>query len=80
MPIKDRDVHGYKVSGDDDAKEGIVYLDERLDYDEAKVFFEHARTRGSAQFEDDEGRNFTLVRASDGTYLVKKRSSSGGWF
>ena len=74
-----QDVHGHKVLGDKKARDGINYLDHRLDYKEADVFFERARIKGSVQFEDDKGRNFTLKRNSDGTYTVEKRKSSGWW-
>ena len=81
MPIKDRDVHGRKVDAEDDAKHGVDYLDHLIDRSEADVFFEHARMRGKADFEDQEGRNFTLIRDNDGTYRVERRKSGGsGWF
>ncbi|MBU1202773.1 hypothetical protein KKH39_01890 [Patescibacteria group bacterium] len=79
--INDRDVYGYKVSGQADAKDGIDYLDLKIDREEARVFFEQARIKGSAQFEDDKGKNYTLIKNSDGRYTVEKRASSGGgWF
>lgn len=79
--IKDRDVYGYKVSSQDDAKEGIDYLDLKIDREEAKVFFDQAYSKGSAQFEDDKGKNYTLIKNSEGHYSVEKRASSGGgWF
>ncbi len=81
MSIKDRDVHGHKVSGEDDAKEGINYLDHDIQYKEAEVFFDQARQKGLAQFEDDQGRNYTLIYNKDGTYRIERRSAdSSGWF
>ncbi|MFH0952663.1 MAG: hypothetical protein V1838_05830 [Patescibacteria group bacterium] len=76
-----RDVHGHAVYGDDASKKGLDYLDYQLSYQEARVFFEQARVRGKAQFEDHEHRNFDLVYNNDATYTVeKRRQSGGGWF
>lgn len=81
MDIIDRKIHGYRLDGNKDAKEGMDYLDHRLDSAEVKVFFEQARIKGEAQFEDDRGHNYTLFYHNNGGYEIKKRSgSSGGWF
>jgi len=73
-----QNVHGYKVFGAKNAKYGIDHLDHDLDFEEAKVFFRHARYNGPAKFEDDRDRNFTLKYNGDGTYLVEKRKT--GWW
>jgi len=75
-----RDVHGHTVTGEDNALDGIRYLDHSIDYKEAEVFFKQAKSGRSAQFEDDKGRNFTLIRNKNATYTVERRKSSGGWF
>ena len=74
-----QNVHGFMVYGAKDAKYGIDYLDYDLDYEEAKVFFKTARYSGSAQFEDDQDRNYTLKYNGDGTYTVERRKSSSWW-
>ncbi len=80
MNTHKQNVHGHTVTGEDNAMDGINYLDHDVDYKEAEVFFEQAKRNGSAQFEDERGRNFTLIRNKDATYTVEKRKSSGGWF
>ncbi|MBU0613092.1 hypothetical protein KKB10_03690 [Patescibacteria group bacterium] len=75
-----QDVHGHKVLGESSAKNGINHLDHKLDMSEAEVFFTQAKTHGSAEFEDEKGRNYTLTRNSDATYTVEKRKDSSGWF
>ena len=76
-----QDVHGHTVRGESDTKNGINYLDHKLDRGEAEVFFKQAKTHGSAEFEDEKGRNYTLIRNSNATYTVEKRKDSGGgWF
>lgn len=75
-----RDVHGHTVSGEENALDGIRYLDHSLDYKEAEVFFDQAKSQGAAEFEDDKGRNYTLTRNKDATYTVERREESGGWF
>lgn len=80
MSTHKQDVHGHSVIGEDDALAGINYLDHKLDYQEAEAFFNQAHWRGSVEFEDDKGKNYTLTRNSDATYTVTKRKSAGGWF
>ena len=76
-----QDVHGYQVYFEDDAKHGVEYLDHRIDYREAKVFFEEAKNRGAAEFEDSENRDFTLTHTrGQGNYTVRRRQTSSGWF
>lgn len=74
-----RDVSGHSVYFDDDCDEGVEYLDHRIDYQESQVFFNAAKSRGSVEFEDQEGRDYTL-RYKDGRYQVEKRKKKSGWW
>jgi len=65
-------VHGFTVSYEQNVYEGITHLRDDLDYEEAKVFFNQARGHGSAKFEDDEDRQFTLIY-QNGTYTLTRR-------
>ena len=65
-------IHGYSVRYEDNAQEGASYLKNDLDREEAQVFFEQAKSRGSAQLEDDSERQFTLVYQS-GSYVIIRR-------
>ncbi len=71
MPQKTT-VYNFSVIYEENAKEGIRYLREDLDFDEARVFFDQARLRGSAQFEDDQDRPYTLIY-QNGVYVLTKR-------
>lgn len=77
---KTQDVHGHKVDFDDDAKHGVEFLDHRLEYQEAEIFFRQAKSRGSAEFEDQDGRDYTLQYDPSGRYSVLRRKKSSGWF
>lgn len=67
-------VHGYKVNHEDDAKEGVFYLENDLDAKEAEVFFYYARNRRqSAYFEDDHDKSFELTYEGDDEYRLKKK-------
>jgi hypothetical protein len=66
-----------RIKGDivyfgDDARGGIHYLLDDLDYNEARVFFTQARSRGEVRFEDDDARLFVL-QYSDGKYVLVRR-------
>lgn len=76
---KQRDVHGHNVWYTEDAKHGVEYLDNDLDYQEAEVFFRDAKLRGESRFEDDKDRNYALVY-TNGKYTLAFRKESRGWF
>lgn len=65
-------IHGHHTAYEKDAYEGVRYLKVDLDFKEAEVFFREARTRGSADFEDDKDRQFTLIYR-DGVYTLTRR-------
>jgi hypothetical protein len=67
------DVFGHTVRYDDSARPGIDYLLYDLAEEEARVFFEYAERHGKADFEDDEDRNYSLVKSNDGTYILIRR-------
>ncbi|MCX6760049.1 MAG: hypothetical protein NTW46_01760 [Candidatus Nealsonbacteria bacterium] len=73
-------MHGVIVKYEDDAHEGVNYILKELDHDEAKVFIDEARRRGEAQFEDRNGKNYTLSKNSDGTFDLVKRPGGGSSF
>ena len=52
---------------------GINYLSYDLSPEESKVFFDEAKIKGQAQFEDHYHRNFTLIYNSDYTYTLLSR-------
>ena len=66
-------VRGLTVKYEDDAREGINYLLSDLDAEEAKVFFEQAKRKKFAKFEDDRENQYTLSYNPDGTYTLSKR-------
>jgi len=65
-------VKAYTVYYEDNARQGIAYLRDDLDSTEAEVFFYHARIKGSAQFEDDADRQFTLEYKSNKYTLIRR--------
>lgn len=69
---KTTDVHGISVTYEENVEGGISHLRDDLDYGEAKVFFDQARFKGSAPFEDDEERQYTLVYRG-GVYFLTRR-------
>lgn len=71
MPQKTT-IHGFQVEYEENGYEGIRYLREDLDYNEARVFFDQAKLKGSAGFEDDQDRQYTLVYRT-GLYVLMRR-------
>jgi len=78
--IKKTNVHGYTVLYDPKFDKGIYYLQYDLQYNEALVFFKHAQMYGKAEFEDDQDRNWTLIKNPDGTFTLTQRKEYSGWF
>lgn len=70
--LKETYIHNYRVQYDDDAEAGVRHLDDDLDAEEARVFFDQARLRGKAAFEDDQERNFVLTYRG-GQYFLNRR-------
>ncbi len=74
MEIKKEKVYGFLVRFEQDLREGIRYLRDDLQKEEAKTLFDAARLRGSAEFEDDEDRDWTLMYIrGDNTYILTLR-------
>lgn len=65
-------IHGFTVSYEENAADGIRYLRDDLSSRETKVFFDQARREGAAEFEDDDDRQFTLLYQS-GYYTLIRR-------
>jgi len=67
-------IHGFYVNFEEADRDGIYYLREDLQYREAKTLFDAARVNGSAFFEDDYDRDWTITyNATDGTYTLVRR-------
>jgi len=70
-------IYGYNLKYEDDmacASNVINYLQYDLSQDEAKVFFEQAKSAGSVEFEDDYEDQMTMVynRGEDNFTLIKR--------
>lgn len=75
------DVHGVRIRYDTTTEHGIYYLKNDLSANEAKVIIEYARIKGSAEFEDDQDRDYTLAKGPGGIFtLVLRQEKAGGWF
>lgn len=66
-------VHGYKVSYEKDAEDGIRYLNDKIEKEYAKVFFVYAKERGVAPFEDQNGRKYELSYEKEVYMLTRKQ-------
>jgi len=61
MGLIKKQIHGYRVVYDESTKVAVEHLRSDLQYNEAKTIFDAARINGSAEFEDDEDRDWTLI-------------------
>ncbi len=71
VPTYNLTTHGHHLEYDDHSKPGFSYLHTRLNAAEAKVFFDQARLRGHAQFEDHHGHRYEL-RHGAGKFSLHK--------
>lgn len=55
------EIHGFKVEASDDDYSAVTYLRDCLDYNEAIVFFDYAKLKGKADFENRDGYDFSLL-------------------
>jgi hypothetical protein len=70
MEIKTEKVYGFSVRFEQDLREGITYLSQDLQIDEAKTLFNAAKLTGKAEFEDDEDRDWTLTYIREGDVYI----------
>lgn len=66
-------IHGHLVRYDDDLIDGMHYIENKLDENESKVFFDEAKRRGVAEFEDNLRHNYDLTYNKDASYTLTKR-------
>ncbi len=68
-------IHEYPLTYEDSEKNikyGLRYLKEHLSSEESKVFFKQAHDHKSSQFEDKEGRNYTLLYQNHSYVLISR--------
>lgn len=74
METKKESIYGFRVKFEEEFRDGIRYLRDDLQRDEAKTFFDAARLTGEAEFEDDQDRDWTLMyNRGEGTYTLIRR-------
>ena len=75
--IKER-VHNFLLQYEEDMLDGVKYLRDDLQEQEAKTIFDAAHFNGSAEFEDDTDRDWTLLyNRGDGTYTLIRLQDDG---
>jgi len=67
------ELHGHQVEHDEGDHHGYDYLAHKIQAEEAEVLFHHAKAHGSAQFETQTGKNYSVVHNDNGTFTIKKR-------
>lgn len=74
MATKKDLICGMWVEYDEEDRDGIYYLKNRLEREEAKTLLDAARLRGKAEFEDHYGHDWTLIyNRSTGRFTLVKR-------
>jgi hypothetical protein len=69
--VNDREI-AYE-DGEKDIIYGVQYLDRTLSREEAMVFIKQAYEHGSAQFEDKNRKQFTLMYAGGAYTLISRK-------
>ena len=64
-------IFGHVVSHDDSVGQGWYYLARQINQAEAKVFFDEAYNKGSAEFQDHMGYKYKIVHNNGEYDLVK---------
>lgn len=63
---------GCKVMYEKEAQDGIIYLENKIDRECAKVFFGYAKEHRMAPFEDQSGRKYELAYDVKGLYVLTR--------
>ena len=75
--MKTTDIHGKKVMYEENAQSGIDYLRSSIDRDAATLFFDQAKSKGIAKFENQSGVKFELAYRNS-TFFLARDSGGGG--
>lgn len=70
--LKEVHIHDSRVQYEENAYDGIKYLRDAIDAAEARVFFDQARIKKFAEFEDRHDHQFTLTY-HDNLYTLIRR-------
>ena len=74
MAVKKEQVHGYWLIFEEELRDGVRHLRDDLQSGEAKTIFDAARIDGTAEFEDDQDRDWTLIyNRREGNYTLIRR-------
>jgi hypothetical protein len=74
MAVKKEQVHGYWLVFEEELRDGVRHLRDDLQAGEAKTIFDAARIDGTAEFEDDQDRDWTIIyNRQDGNYTLIRR-------
>jgi hypothetical protein len=74
MAVKKEQIHGFWLIFEEELRDGVRYLRDDLQYREAKTLFDAARFDGTAEFEDDQDRDWSLIyNRQDGNYTLIRR-------
>ena len=65
-------IGNHLVYYDKNTKRGIDYLLNDLDSNEARVFFDQAKSKGTADFEDDQEGQYTLNYKNGKYFLIRR--------
>jgi hypothetical protein len=74
--LKFTTIHGYKTYYNEEVRNGMNRLLVDLDLSEVKPLYDYARMNGSANYEDDYDKQYTLIYdRSKGAYTIISRKS-----
>lgn len=74
MAVKKENIHGFWLIFEEELREGVRYLRDDLQQREAKTLFDAARFDGTAEFEDDQDRDWSLIyNRQKGNYTLIRR-------
>jgi hypothetical protein len=65
-------LHSCHINYDNDAKEGVIFLENHLDLKEFETLFGYAKDHREAFFQDREGHHYEIEYKSEQYFLIKK--------
>ncbi len=68
------EIHGHPVYYEKDDHPALDYLTKKIDGAEVTMLFDYAKTHGTAEFETQGGKNYSLVHnRKQGNFEIVKR-------
>ncbi|EKE10954.1 MAG: hypothetical protein ACD_15C00166G0002 [uncultured bacterium] len=70
--MKELVLHGCKINCEEEARDVLLYVEDKLELDEFETLFDHAKFHDKAYFQDRDGHHY-LIEYKGGEYFILEK-------